>query len=155
MERRSSYFEVIGQFLEIAGATVAIISTSFNFPLNLICAILGIIIGLTGLLFDFLSVKKVKKIKTELTSKQQIQNDFSSEVIEYAYSKKLFPLFDSFNGKTLKLIHQDIKNKKVYEVIPQVEFPDTNRKDNTYKACFEKAKEQIDGFLKNHSDLEL
>ena len=148
MERRSSYLEAVGNFLEVAGAVTTVIATSFNFPLNLIVAIIGILVGLSGLFLDILSIKLNKEEKQKITSKQQIQDDFSAEIFQYADSKKLFPLFDSFNGKTLKLIHQDFKNKKIYEIIPQIEFPETNKKDNTYKACLEKAKEAIDEFLK-------
>lgn len=34
MERRTSYFEVFGHFMEIGGAAAAIIGVNLNFPLN-------------------------------------------------------------------------------------------------------------------------
>ena len=156
MERRTSYFEVFGHFMEIGGAAAAIIGVNLNFPLNWIVGIAGVFIAIIGLAFDVLSVNINKIEIKQKKSSQDAQEAFATDVIDYAYSVKLFPLLDSFDGQTLKLIHQDIKHQKVYDVINPLEFPETNIKnDAAYKAALEKAKEQIDEFIKTNTGLEL
>ena len=156
MERRTSYFEVFGHFMEIGGAAAAIIGVNLNFPLNWIVGIAGVFIAIIGLAFDVLSVNINKIEIKQKKSSQYAQEAFATDVIDYAYSVKLFPLLDSFDGQTLKLIHQDIKHQKVYDVINPLEFPETNIKnDAAYKAALEKAKEQIDEFIKTNPGLEL
>ena len=156
MERRASYFEVFGHFMEIGGAAAAIIGVNLNFPLNWIVGIAGVFIAIIGLAFDVLSVNINKIEIKQKKSSQDAQEAFATDVVDYAYSVKLFPLLDSFDGQTLKLIHQDIKHQKVYDVINPLEFPETNTKnDAAYKAALEKAKEQIDEFIKTNPGLEL
>ena len=156
MERRTSYFEVFGHFMEIGGAAAAIIGVNLNFPLNWIVGIAGVFIAIIGLAFDVLSVNINKIEIKQKKSSQDAQEAFATDVIDYAYSVKLFPLLDSFDGQTLKLIHQDIKHQKVYDVINPLEFPETNIKNDAhYKAALEKAKEQIDEFIKTNPGLEL
>lgn len=156
MERRTSYLEVFGHFMEIGGAAVAIIGVNLNFPLNWIVGIAGVFIAIIGLAFDVLSVNINKIEIKQKKSSQDAQEAFATDVIDYAYSVKLFPLLDSFDGQTLKLIHQDIKHQKVYDVINPLEFPETNIKNDAhYKAALEKAKEQIDEFIKTNPGLEL
>ena len=156
MERRTSYLEVFGHFMEISGAAAAIIGVNLNFPLNWIVGIAGVFIAIIGLAFDVLSVNINKIEIKQKKSSQDAQEAFATDVIDYAYSVKLFPLLDSFDGQTLKLIHQDIKHQKVYDVINPLEFPETNIKNDAhYKAALEKAKEQIDEFIKTNPGLEL
>ena len=62
MERRASYFEVFGHFMEIGGAAAAIIGVNLNFPLNWIVGIAGVFIAIIGLAFDVLSVN-INKIE--------------------------------------------------------------------------------------------
>ena len=156
MERRASYLEVFGHFMEIGGAAAAIIGVNLNFPLNWIVGIAGVFIAIIGLAFDVLSVNINKIEIKQKKSSQDTQDSFATDVVEYAYSVKLFPLLDSFDGKTLKLIHQDIKHQKVYDIINPLEFPEANTKnDAAYKAALEKAKEQIDEFIKTNPGLEL
>ncbi len=156
MERRTSYFEVFGHFMEIGGAAAAIIGVNLNFPLNWIVGIAGVFIAIIGLAFDVLSVN-INKIEIKhKKSSQDAQEAFATDVIDYAYSVKLFPLLDSFDGQTLKLVHQDIKHQKVYDVINPLELPEANTKNDAhYKAALEKAKEQIDEFIKTNPGLEL
>lgn len=156
MERRTSYFEVFGHFMEVGGAAVAVIGVNLNFPLNWIIEIAGVLVAATGLVFDILSVNLNKAEIKQKKSSQDVQEAFATDVIDYAYSVKLFPLLDSFDGQTLKLIHQDIKHQKVYDVISPLEFPETKVKNDAhYKAALERAKEQIDGFIKSNPNLEL
>ena len=156
MERRTSYFEVFGHFMEIGGAAATIIGVNLNFPLNWIVGIAGIAVALTGLVFDILSVNLNKTEKRKISASQEVQEAFATDVVDYAYSVKLFPLLDSFDGKTLKLIHQDIKHQKVYDVVSPLEFPETNIKNDAhYKAALERVKEQISEFIKTNPNLEL
>ena len=156
MERRISYFEVFGHFMEIAGVAVTIIGVNLNFPLNWILGIAGVGITLLGLVLDILSVNLNNKEIRQKVSSKDVEEQFAEDVVEYAYSVKLFPLLDSFDGKTLKLIHQDVKNQKVYDVISPLEFPETQHKNDAhYKAALERAKEQIDGFIKMNPNLKL
>lgn len=154
-EEHYSYREVIAQFLEISGAAAAIIGVNLKFPFNWIVGASGVAVGIIGLVLDIFAVGFNKaKVKVKV-SKEQIKQQFLQEVIDYAYSMKLFPLIDTFDDRTLKLVHQNNLKKKTYDVVNPLDIPDVDKINATYMSVLEEVKEKINDFIRNNPDAQL
>lgn len=117
--------------------------------------IVGAVCFVAGVLLDeFGQIKEARKDKEQM-AEEEVQRRFVELVSDYCYEKKLFPLSDNF-GNSLKIMHQDVKTGKVYDVIAPLVFPSTNSiNSKAFKSALETAKETVDDFIETHKDLNL